>query len=263
MSLTNKQLKRYSRNIVIKSIGIRGQEKLLHSSVVVIGAGGLGSAALMYLAAAGVGHLGIVDSDRVDISNLQRQILHNEKDIGKPKTVSARAKLKILNSDVRIDVYQERITTKNIGRIIRNYDFVIDAADNFPVKFLINDACVIHRKAFSHAGVLTFAGQILTYIPGSACLRCVFPEPPDAVVPGCKEAGILGAVAGLVGTVQALEAVKYFLRIGELLVNRVMHIDGMTMNIRIVSFKKRSRCPFCSGKQKRLNPKAYEEWSCK
>ena len=246
MKLSKEQYDRYARNIVIGEIGEQGQKKLLSSRVVIIGAGGLGSSCALYLTAAGVGHLCIIDSDRVELSNLQRQILHSTKNIGMNKTDSARVKIEALNPDVKLETCSLRVEAGNIRDLIRGSDFVIDASDNFPTKFLINDACVLETKPFSHAGVIGFTGQTLTRIQGSACYRCIFDSPPPpGSYPSPEEAGIIGSIAGLLGTIQATEALKYLLGIGELLLNRLLICDGLGMTFSTVDVEPNPRCPVC------------------
>ena len=236
MKLTNEQLERYSRHIILNEIGGKGQKKLLEAKVLIIGAGGLGSPIALYLAAAGVGTIGIVDADVVDLSNLQRQIIHTTADIGTPKVDSAKATINAINPDVKVITYHEFMTSKNIVDSIKDqdYDFIIDGTDNFPVKFLINDACVFLKKPFSHAGIIRFRGQTMTYVPGEGpCYRCVFETPPPkGAVPSCKEAGVLGAMAGVIGSIQATEAVKYILGIGDLLTGYLLTYDALTMEFR-------------------------------
>ena len=248
MALTDEQLARYSRHITLKEIGVRGQKKLLDAKVLIIGAGGLGAPAAMYLAAAGVGTIGIADRDKVELSNLQRQIIHSTNDVGKAKVQSAKETMNALNPDVNVVTYETRVTSENIADIIRDYDFVIDGADNFPTKFLINDACVLGRKPFCHAGILRFEGQLMTYVPDeSPCYRCIFgaPPPKDAV-PSCREAGVIGAMAGIIGAMQALEAVKYITGQGELLTGSMLVFDGLKMEWRKVKLPKRVvACPVC------------------
>lgn len=248
MALTNEQIERYSRHILLKEVGVRGQKKLLGAKVLVIGAGGLGSPALMYLAAAGVGTIGIADADNVDITNLQRQIIHGTEDIGKPKVTSAGETINALNPDVNVITYHEFISAENILGIIKDYDFILDGTDNFAAKFLINDACVMAEKPFSHAGILRFQGQLMTYVPHKGpCYRCVFTEPPeDGAVPSCKEAGVIGAMAGVIGSLQALEAIKYILGIGKLLTGTLLTYDALTMKFRKVPLPKdTSGCSVC------------------
>ncbi|MCX7726063.1 MAG: HesA/MoeB/ThiF family protein [Chitinispirillaceae bacterium] len=247
INLTEELLERYSRNILLKEIGIEGQLKLMNSKILVIGAGGLGSPISLYLAAAGIGTIGIVDYDRVDISNLQRQIIHFTEDIGKYKVESALEKIKRINPEVNVIIYNVKINDKNISEIIKPFDFIIDGTDNFSAKFLINDACFFEKKPFSHGGILRFTGQTMTIIPGkSACYRCVFNAPPPiGAVPTCSQAGILGSIAGILGTIQATESIKFVLNIGELLINQLLMFDALTMEFRKKSLYKRDSCPLC------------------
>ena len=229
MALTNEQLERYSRHIILKEVGVKGQKKLLGAKVLIVGAGGLGAPAALYLAAAGVGTIGIVDADEVDLSNLQRQIIHTTPDIGRPKVESAAETMGAVNPDVTVEAYQEFVDSSNIERLIAPYDFVIDGVDNFQTKFLINDACVAAGKPFVHAGIIRFRGQLMTYVPGRGpCYRCIFKEmPPADAVPTCKQAGVIGVVAGVIGCLEALEAVKYILGVGELLTGRLLTFDAL------------------------------------
>jgi len=222
IDFTEEQLERYSRHILLKDVGIEGQELIMKSKVLIIGAGGLGAPVALYLAAAGVGTIGIADGDNVDLSNLQRQIIHFTPDVA------------LLMSD-------------NIGQIIREYDFVIDGTDNFASKFLINDACILEKKPLSHGGILRFTGQTMTIVPGeSACYRCVFNEPPPKdSVPTCSEAGVLGAIAGMLGTIQAAEALKYITGAGNVLTNNLLTFDALNMDFRKVQLRKRNDCPVC------------------
>jgi len=245
--MNDQQIERYSRNIILKEVGGKGQERLLRSKVLIVGAGGLGAPAALYLAAAGVGVLGLADGDKVDLSNLQRQVIHFTGDVGTPKVDSAGDKIGRLNPDIQVKTYQEMLTSRNIEDIIADYDFVIDGTDNFPAKFLINDACVLTGKPYSHAGILRFNGQTITVLPGkSACYRCLFIEPPPAgAVPTCSQAGVIGAMAGVIGTVQALEAVKYLLGLGDLLTDRLLVFEGLPMKFRDVRVKRNRACPVC------------------
>ena len=219
MAFTGEQLERYSRHIILKEVGVKGQKKLCAAKVLIIGAGGLGAPAALYLAAAGVGTIGIVDADEVDLSNLQRQVIHTTPDVGKPKVDSAAETMEAINPDVTVKTYQEFVDSTNIMDLIADYDFVIDGVDNFPTKFLINDACVMAKKPFVHAGIIRFRGQLMTYVPGEGpCYRCVFKTmPPKDAVPTCKQAGVIGAMAGVIGCLEALEAIKYICGIGDLL----------------------------------------------
>ena len=247
MDLTEAQIERYSRHIILSEVGGVGQEKILNARILIVGAGGLGSPAALYLAAAGVGTIGLVDDDVVDLSNLQRQIIHSTDDVGRPKTESARESIERMNPDVRVETYNYRLKAANIRSIINEYDFIIDGTDNFATKFLINDACVFEGKPYSHGGILRFNGQTFTVLPGeTACYRCVFIEPPPAgAIPTCSEAGVLGVMAGVIGTLQASDALKYVLGIGELYVNRLCMYDALSGNFRIKSVSKNPGCPIC------------------
>lgn len=263
MNLTEEQIERYSRHILLKDVGGTGQAKLLAAKVLIIGAGGLGAPAALYLAAAGVGTIGLVDGDVVDLSNLQRQIIHFTADVNRPKVDSARAKLEALNPDVKVVNYHQRVFADNIGEIIDGYDFIIDGTDNFPAKFLINDACVLAGKPFSHGGILRFNGQTMTYVPGHACYRCVFDSPPPkGVVPTCSEAGILGAVAGMLGTVQAAEALRYIIGKGKLLTNRLLMFNALDMEYRTINIKRNPKCPICGENPSISQLIDYEQPAC-
>jgi molybdopterin/thiamine biosynthesis adenylyltransferase len=244
---SEEQIERYSRHIILKEVGGKGQQKLLGGKVMIIGAGGLGSPIALYLAAAGVGTIGIADADLVELSNLQRQIAHQTKDIGVPKVLSAREKMEAMNPDVRVNTYHEWISAANILNIIEKYDFVIDGTDNFAAKFLINDACVLAGKPYSHGGILHFVGQTLTFIPGqSACYRCIFPTPPPKdAIPTCSQAGVLGVLPGVIGMIQATEALKYLLGMGELLASRLLIYDALAMTFRTVQVRRNAHCPIC------------------
>ncbi|MDS1030245.1 molybdopterin-synthase adenylyltransferase MoeB [Bacillota bacterium LX-D] len=249
MTFTNDQLERYSRHIILSEVGPKGQKKLLDSKVLIIGTGGLGAPAAMFLAAAGIGTIGLVDFDAVELSNLQRQIIHQTKDIGKPKIISGKETINELNPDVDVVTYQVWVSASNITDIIKDkdYDFIIDGTDNFPAKFLINDACVLNQKPFSHAGIIRFAGQTMTYVPGQGpCYRCVFknPPPPDAV-PTCKQAGVLGVMGGIIGTIQATEAIKYILGVGELLTGQLLFYDALDMDFRKIKLAINKNCQIC------------------
>ena len=248
MELTEQQIQRYSRHIILEQVGGTGQEKLLSSKVLIVGAGGLGAPAALYLAAAGVGTIGIVDADKVDLTNLQRQIIHHTGDVGVEKVISAEAKMRAINPDVKVKTYHRRAKADNIREVIRGYDFVIDGTDNFPAKFLVNDACYFEKIAFSHAGILRFDGQLITVLPGqTTCYRCIFHAPPPAdVVPSCSQAGVLGVLAGVVGSLQATEAIKYLLGIGDLLTGTLLTYNALTMEFRKVRLKRNPECPLCS-----------------
>lgn len=248
MAMTDEQIERYSRHIILKEVGVKGQKKLLNASVLIIGAGGLGAPAAMYLAAAGVGKIGIVDADEVDLSNLQRQIIHATADIGKPKVKSAKETMNAMNPDVEVVTYHKFVDSTNIREIIREYDFVIDGTDNFPAKFLINDACVMEKKPFSHAGIIRFKGQLMTYVPGQGpCYRCVFKNPPPKdAVPTCKQAGVIGAMGGVIGSLQAMEAIKYIVGVGDLLTGKLLTYDAINQEFRKIKLPSdTSKCPVC------------------
>ena len=246
------EVNRYTRQTIMKEIGEEGQQKLAEASVLIVGAGGLGSPAAMYLASAGVGTIGIADCDTVDITNLNRQLLHSTADIGDDKAISAKQTLDMINPNITVNAYNMRLTADNIADVIKDYDFIIEATDNFPSKFLINDACVLMGKPFVHGGVLGFSGQVMTYVPDrGVCYRCIFKEiPKKGTVPTAKQVGIIGAAAGVVGSLQALEAIKYITGAGELLTGCMLTIDTLTMDIRRVPFPKIvDDCPVCGENQ--------------
>ena len=260
MALTEQQMERYGRHIILEQVGGAGQEKLLASKVLIVGAGGLGAPAAVYLAAAGVGTIGIVDGDKVDLSNLQRQIIHHTPDVGKDKVVSAQSKIRAINPDTKVFTYNKRVSAQNVREIIRGYDFVIDGTDNFPAKFLINDACYFEKIPFSHAGILQFDGQLITVLPGrTTCYRCIFGAPPPAnAVPSCSQAGVLGVLAGVIGSLQATEAIKSLLGIGELLTNTLLTYNALTMEFRKVPLSRNPDCPLC-GQNPRITELKDEE----
>ena len=241
MEFTEEQINRYSRNILLPELGVDGQKKINNGKVLVVGNGGLGSPVALYLAAAGVGTIGLMDGDVVDLSNLQRQIIHSTADVGRPKVISAKEKINRLNPDVEVITYYTRLTSENASGFIKDYDFIVDGTDNSPSKFLINDACVLAGKPFSHGGIFCFEGQTMTYVPGSACYRCLFQTPP----PTGAVAGVLGAVAGTIGTIQAAEALKFLTGVGELLTNRLLSFDARTMRFRTIQIKRTENCPVC------------------
>lgn len=265
MALTNEQIERYSRHIILKEVGAKGQKKLLNARVLIIGAGGLGAPAALYLAAAGVGTIGIADADDVDLSNLQRQVIHTTADIGKPKVQSAKETMQAINPDVNVITYHAFITSENILDIIKDYDFILDGTDNFPAKFLINDACVMAKKPFSHAGIIRFKGQLMTYVPGQGpCYRCVFKEPPPKdAVPTCKQAGVIGAMGGVIGSLQAMEAVKYIIGQGELLTGQLLTYDALRMDFHKIRLPHdTSKCPVCGEHPTITELIDYEQAEC-
>ncbi|MCF6291250.1 MAG: molybdopterin-synthase adenylyltransferase MoeB [Desulfobacterales bacterium] len=247
IDFTTEQLERYSRHILLQDVGVEGQIKLLEAKVLIIGAGGLGAPVALYLAAAGVGTIGILDNDHVEISNLQRQIVHFTRDINKKKVDSAREKMEAVNTDIRVRTYQEWLRADNIREIIRGYDFVVDGTDNFPTKFLVNDACVMEGIPFSHGGILRFDGQTITVLPGqSSCYRCSFRQPPPLdAVPTCSQAGVLGAVAGMLGTIQAAETLKFITGVGQLLTDTLLCFDAKSMDFRKIRLRRQKDCPVC------------------
>jgi len=244
---TPEQLIRYSRHFLLPEVGEDGQAKLLQAKVLMVGAGGLGSPAAYYLAAAGVGTLGIIDNDVVDISNLQRQILHANDRVGMPKVESAKKTLEALNPDVKVIPYQAKLTSENIMEIIRDYDLVVDGCDNFPTRYLVNDACVLTKKPNVHGSIFQFEGQATVFYPGKGpCYRCLYPEPPPAeLAPSCAEAGVLGVLPGLIGVIEALEAIKLILSKGDILIGRLLCFNTLTMEINSLSLRRDPNCPMC------------------
>ena len=246
LALTPDQVKRYSRHIIMPQVGSKGQRALLQSKVLIVGAGGLGSPAAVYLSLAGVGTIGIADFDVVDISNLQRQILHHTDDVGRPKVVSAREAIHEFNPDTNVVLHETWLTSDNAMEIISQYDVVVNGADNFPSRYLINDACYLAGKPLVDGSILIFDGQATVYLPGKGCYRCLFPSPPPpGMVPNCAEAGVLGALTGLVGSIQAVETLKLLLGIGESLSSRLLLIDGLSMDFRQVRIPHNPKCPLC------------------
>ncbi len=264
MERTEEKILRYSRNILIREIGPEGQEKIFGSSVLVVGAGGLGSPALLYVAAAGVGRIGIVDRDRVEITNLNRQVIHPEASLGRGKAESAGKGVRALRSDALVEEHGLALTAENAEALFRRYDVVIDGSDNFPTKFLCNDASVATGVPLVHAGVLRFGGQITVVIPGKGpCLRCLIPEiPPRTDVPTSAEAGILGAVAGVVGAWQALEAIKLVSGAGEPMAGKLLTLDALTGSVSVHAVSRDPACPACGDSPRirlPLDPSEYEE----
>ena len=265
MDFTEEQIERYSRHIILPEVGGRGQAKLLKSKVFVLGAGGLGSPALLYLAAAGVGTIGMADGDCVDLSNLQRQIIHNNERIGRPKVHSAAESINKLNPDVKVEPFHGRLTVDNIREIISGYDVVLDGSDNFPTRFLMNDAAFFERKPLVSGSMFRFDGQVSVFNPhaGFPCYRCLYPEPPPkGLVPSCQEAGVLGALAGVIGVLQAVETVKLLLGIGDALQGHLMIFDALKMTFRKVKVMKDPECALCGPNATITELKQYEEISC-
>jgi adenylyltransferase/sulfurtransferase len=247
MAFTEEQLERYSRHILLPEVGGKGQKKMAQAKVLIIGAGGLGSPVAFYLAAAGVGTIGIMDGDRVDLSNLQRQIIHHTDNVGQLKVHSAKEKMLALNPDITVLTFDTHLNADNALDLFKQFDIIVDGTDSFPVKFLINDAAFFSKKPLVHGGILRFEGQLMTVIPEqSACYRCVFIEPPPAgVIPSCQEAGVLGALAGIIGTLQGTEVLKHILGIGKLLTNRILKYNALQTEFREVRIRKNPHCPLC------------------
>ncbi len=247
MELTDQQIERYSRHIILEQVGLAGQKRLLAARVLIVGAGGLGSPAALYLAAAGIGTIGIVDADTVDITNLQRQIAHRTADLGREKVESAAEKMAAINPDITVNTHRLYLQADNIAGVIAEYDFVIDGTDNFAAKFLINDACHFSRKPYVHAGILRFDGQMMTVLPGeTACLRCIFGgPPPPGSVPSCSQAGVLGVLGGVIGALQATEAVKFALGQGALLTDALLKYNALDLGFRRVPLRRNPDCPLC------------------
>ncbi|MDH4229616.1 MAG: molybdopterin-synthase adenylyltransferase MoeB [Nitrospirota bacterium] len=247
MDFTEDQIQRYSRHIILPEVGGLGQIKIRQASCFIVGAGGLGAPAAMYLAAAGIGKLGIIDDDNVDLSNLQRQVIHHTRDVGTHKAESAKAKINAMNPDVEVVIHRDRLKAHNARELVAGYDYILDGTDNFATKFLINDLSVFTGIPMVHGGILRFSGQAMVVIPGqSACYRCVFHEaPPEGIVPTCQEAGVLGVLAGVIGTIQATEVLKMVLGIGTVLKNRLLTYQALESEFREVRVKKNPKCPVC------------------
>ena len=244
--LTPYEVQRYSRHIIMPQVGSVGQRKLIDAKALIVGAGGLGSPIAIYLTLAGVGTIGIVDFDTVDVTNLQRQVLHYDSDIGKPKVKSAVETLNAYNPATNVITHEEPLTSENAMDIIGQYDVVINGADNFPARYLVNDAAYLSGKPLVDGSILLFDGMATVFIPGSGCYRCLFPTPPPpGEVPSCAEAGVLGMLPGMVGTIQATETVKLILGIGESLSGRLLLIDALDMDFRAVKLRRNPDCPLC------------------
>ena len=255
------QIQRYSRHIILPEVGVDGQEKLLSSRVLIAGMGGLGSPAALYLAAAGIGTFGLVDFDVVELSNLQRQVIHTTEDLGKPKVKSAEETIKAINPDATVHQYRQRIASETIADIITDYDLVLDGTDNFPTRFLLNDACLLTGKILVYGAVLRFDGQVSVFAPNQGpCYRCFIPEmPPPGAVPSCQQGGILGVLPGVIGILQATEAIKLLIGVGEPLIGRLLLFDALSMEINEVKLRRDPDCPAC-GERSNLNElRDYED----
>ena len=262
-TLTDAQRNRYSRHLLVPEVGEAGQVKLLDSKVLLIGAGGLGSPAALYLAAAGVGTIGLVDDDVVDESNLQRQIAHSLNRVGQPKTTSARAAIENLNKDVKVVEHNERLVAENILGIINQYDLIVDGADNFPTRYLLNDASILARKPIVHGSIFRFEGQLTVFKPfDGPCYRCLFPEPPPPeMAPSCAEAGVLGVLPGIIGSLQASEAIKLLLGIGDPMIGRLLLFDALETSFRELKLRRNPNCPAC-GEHATLTGVVDYDWTC-
>lgn len=266
-NFTEEQIKRYSRHIILKEVGGKGQEKLNQAKVFMVGAGGLGSPLGLYLAAAGIGTIGIADADRVELSNLQRQVLHTTKDVGALKAVSAKNTLEAINPDTKVITFNERLNAENALNILADYDIVVDGCDNFPTRYLVNDACVLLKKPLVSGAIFRFDGQLTVIAPhqGGPCYRCLFETPPPpGMVPSCQEAGVIGVLPGVIGTLQASEVIKYILGIGQPLIGQLLIYDALSTGFTKVRIPRNPNCPAC-GKEPSitsLNQDDYQEQAC-
>lgn len=245
--LTDEEIQRYSRHILLPEVGGRGQMRLKEASVLVVGAGGLGSPVALYLAAAGVGRIGLIDSDVVDSSNLQRQVLHDTDQLGRPKVESGAERMRAINPHITVQTYHDRLGAENVAELVAQYDVIVGGVDNFPARYLLNDACVMAKKPLVEAGILKYDGMVMTIKPYEGpCYRCIFPEPPPpGTVPTCSEAGVLGALAGVMGSLQAFEVLKLILEIGEPLAGRMLMFEGLRGQFRTVEWDRNPKCPVC------------------
>jgi len=259
--MTNDERIRYSRHLIMPEVGAEGQRRLNEARVLCIGAGGLGSPIALYLAAGGVGTIGLVDFDAVDLSNLQRQILHGTKDVGRSKLESARDRLRDLNPEIDVELHETRFTSQNAVALVEPYDIVVDGCDNFPTRYLSSDVCVWARKPNIYGSVFRFEGQATVFAPhlGGPCYRCLFPDPPEpGTIPNCAEAGVLGVLPGMIGLVQAIEAIKLILGIGQSLVGRLLHFDALKMKFRELNLRRDPQCPVCGKNPSIFEPIDYE-----
>jgi molybdopterin/thiamine biosynthesis adenylyltransferase/molybdopterin converting factor small subunit len=248
-AFTEEQVKRYSRHLLLSEVGPVGQRKLMNARVLLIGAGGLGSPAALYLGAAGIGTMGIVDFDVVDHSNLQRQVLHGSDDVGRLKVESAKITINDINPNVKVEAHNTILDSTNAFEIFKDYEIIVNGVDNFPARYLANDATVMLKKPMVDAGINQFEGMVSVYQPGSGCYRCLYPEPPPpGAVPSCAEAGVLGVLPGIVGSLQALETIKLILGIGEPLVGRLLLFDALSMDFRVLKTRRNPECPVCGDK---------------
>jgi molybdopterin/thiamine biosynthesis adenylyltransferase/rhodanese-related sulfurtransferase len=263
MRLSAEELQRYSRHLLMPEVTSEGQRRLKAARILSIGAGGLGSPAALYLAAAGVGTIGIVDFDDVDLSNLQRQILHGTKDIGRSKLESARDRLRDVNPEIEIELHECRFSSENASQLVAQYDVVVDGSDNFPTRYLSNDVCVFARKPNVYGSVFRFEGQTTVFAPhlGGPCYRCLFPEPPPPdSVPNCAQAGVLGVLPGIIGMLQAIETIKLIVGIGEPLIGRLLHFDALKVKFRELNLRRDPACPVCGENPTIFSPIDYEQF---
>jgi molybdopterin/thiamine biosynthesis adenylyltransferase/rhodanese-related sulfurtransferase len=262
LKLSKEEIQRYSRHLIMPEVGMEGQLKLKRARVLTIGTGGLGAPLGLYLAAAGVGHLGLVDFDVVDSSNLQRQVTFTTADVGKPKSEAAKARLSALNPAIEIVSYETRLTSDNALELFRDYDIIVDGTDNFPTRFLVNDACVLLGKPNVYGSIFRFEGQATVFgYPGGPCYRCLYPEPPPpGLVPSCAEGGVLGVLPGIVGSIQAMETIKLILGTGEPLVGRLLLFDALAMRFRELKLKRNPDCPLCGDHRTLTKLIDYEEF---
>ena len=264
MELTRVQRQRYNRHLILDGFGPEAQARLLQAKVLMVGAGGLGSPVALYLAAAGVGTIGVVDGDTVSIANLQRQVLHSTPDVGRPKVEVARERMLAINPDIQVITYETYLSESNALDLIRPYDFVIDGTDNFATKYLVNDARVMLGKAYTMGGISRYSGQLMTHVPSSACYRCLFPEPPaQHDVETCAMVGVLGSIAGMLGTVQATECIKYLAGVGELLTDSLLTFDALSMGWQRYGFAHRDDCALCGSSPTIHELKEYAFQPCK
>lgn len=247
VDFTDEQIERYSRHIILPEVGGVGQRKMLDAKVLIVGAGGLGSPSAYYLAAAGIGHIGIIDFDKVDLSNLQRQIIHSNDRVGMLKTESAKKTIQALNPDVKVTLFNEQLNSQNIFRLFENYDYILDGTDNFSTRYLINDACVMLGKTNVHGSIFRFEGQATVFKPKEGpCYRCLYPDPPPpGLVPNCQEGGVLGVLAGIIGNIQAAETLKMILGIGKPLIGSLLLYDALNTEFRKLKLKRDVNCPVC------------------
>ena len=262
IDFTDEQIERYSRHIILPEVGGEGQSHLLESKVLLVGAGGLGSPAAFYLAAAGIGNMGIIDFDTVDLSNLQRQIIHNTERIGMLKTESAKKTITALNPDVNVTVFNEKLCSENILSLFEGYDYILDGTDNFATRYLINDACVMMGKTNIHGSIFRFEGQVTIFKSDEGpCYRCLYPEPPPpGMVPNCQEGGVLGVLAGVIGNLQVVETLKLILGKGETLIGSLLIYDALKTEFRKLKLKKDPQCPVCSDQPTITELIDYEEF---